>query len=427
MDMTPYSCMTTEELNTAYNQTKADFDACMAKGLKLNMARGKPSKQQLDMVSDLLTVLATPEDCFDGDIDARNYGELAGLPCAREYWADVLGCKAEQVFVGGAASLNMMFDVVSRAYTHGLLHSPRPWCKEEKVKFLCPAPGYDRHFSIGEFFGAELITVPMTPTGPDMDVVEELVKDPQVKMLWCVPKYSNPDGIIFSDETIQRFANLKPAAPDFALIWDNAYSIHEFFGDYVPFPDILDLCAKAGNPDMVFEFASTSKITFAGGGISCMAASTANIDYFTGIFGVQMISYDKVNQLRHVRFLKDKAHTLEIMKGHAAIMGPKFRLVLDMLDQEIAPLGFANWNKPSGGYFVSLNTMNGTAKRALELCKQAGVVLTNAGATFPYGIDPNDSNIRIAPSLPPLDELKQAMEVFCTCIKLAALEKLLNQ
>lgn len=425
--MTPYSCMTTEELNTAYNQTKADFDACMAKGLKLNMARGKPSKQQLDMVSDLLTVLATPEDCFDGDIDARNYGELAGLPCAREYWADVLGCKAEQVFVGGAASLNMMFDVVSRAYTHGLLHSPRPWCKEEKVKFLCPAPGYDRHFSIGEFFGAELITVPMTPTGPDMDVVEELVKDPQVKMLWCVPKYSNPDGIIFSDETIQRFANLKPAAPDFALIWDNAYSIHEFFGDYVPFPDILDLCAKAGNPDMVFEFASTSKITFAGGGISCMAASTANIDYFTGIFGVQMISYDKVNQLRHVRFLKDKAHTLEIMKGHAAIMAPKFQLVLDMLDQEIAPLGFAHWNKPSGGYFVSFNTMNGTAKRALELCKQAGVTLTNAGATFPYGIDPNDSNIRIAPSLPPLDELKQAMEVFCTCIKLAALEKLLNQ
>ena len=425
--MTPYSCMTTEELNAAYNQTKADFDACMAKGLKLNMARGKPSRQQLDMVSDLLTVLAAPEDCFDGDIDARNYGELAGLPCARKYWADVLGCKAEQVFVGGAASLNMMFDVVSRAFTHGLLHSPRPWCKEEKVKFLCPAPGYDRHFSIGEFFGAELITVPMTPTGPDMDVVEELVKDPQVKMLWCVPKYSNPDGIIFSEETVRRFANLKPAAPDFALIWDNAYSIHEFFGDYVPFPDILELCAKAGNPDMVFEFASTSKITFAGGGISCMAASTANIDYFTGIFGVQMISYDKVNQLRHVRFLKDKAHTLEIMKGHAAIMAPKFRLVLDMLDQEIAPLGFANWNKPSGGYFVSLNTMNGTAKRALALCKQAGVVLTNAGATFPYGIDPNDSNIRIAPSLPPLDELQQAMEVFCTCIKLAALEKLLNQ
>ena len=425
--MTPYSCMTTEELNNAYNQTKADFDACMAKGLKLNMARGKPSRQQLDMVSDLLTVLAAPEDCFDGDIDARNYGELAGLPCARKYWADVLGCKAEQVFVGGAASLNMMFDVVSRAFTHGLLHSPRPWCKEEKVKFLCPAPGYDRHFSIGEFFGAELITVPMTPTGPDMDVVEELVKDPQVKMLWCVPKYSNPDGIIFSEETVRRFANLKPAAPDFALIWDNAYSIHEFFGDYVPFPDILELCAKAGNPDMVFEFASTSKITFAGGGISCMAASTANIDYFTGIFGVQMISYDKVNQLRHVRFLKDKAHTLEIMKGHAAIMAPKFRLVLDMLDREIAPLGFANWNKPSGGYFVSLNTMNGTAKRALALCKQAGVVLTNAGATFPYGIDPNDSNIRIAPSLPPLDELQQAMEVFCTCIKLAALEKLLKQ
>lgn len=425
--MIPYSCMKKEELTAAYEGALRDFEACKAKGLKLNMARGKPSQEQLDMVSGLLTVLSTPEDCFDGDIDARNYGELAGLPCARAYWADVLGCKAEQVFVGGAASLNMMFDVVSRAFTHGLLHSPRPWCKEEKVKFLCPAPGYDRHFAIGEFFGAELITIPMTPTGPDMDMVEEYVKDPQVKMLWCVPKYSNPDGVIFSEETIRRFANLHPAAPDFALIWDNAYCIHEFFGDYVPFPDILKLCEEAGNPDMVFEFASTSKITFAGGGISCMAASTANIGYFTGVFGVQMISYDKVNQRRHVLFLKDKAHTLELMKKHAAVMGPKFRLVLDYLDREIAPLGFASWVRPSGGYFISLNTMHGTAKRALELCKQAGVIMTKAGATFPYGIDPNDSNIRIAPSLPPLEELEQALEVFGTCLKLAALEKLLNK
>ena len=425
--MTPYSCMSKNELEAAYEGALRDFEACKAKGLKLNMARGKPSREQLDMVSGLLTALSNVEDCFDGDIDSRNYGELAGLPCARKYWADVLGCQAEQVFVGGAASLNMMFDVVSRAYTHGLLHSPRPWGKEEKVKFLCPAPGYDRHFAIGEFFGAELITVPMTPTGPDMDVVEELVKDPQVKMLWCVPKYSNPDGIIFSDETIQRFAHLKPAAPDFALIWDNAYCIHEFFGDYVPFPDMLKLCEEAGNPDMVFEFASTSKITFAGGGISCMAASVANINYFTGVFGVQMISYDKVNQRRHVLFLKDKAHTLEIMKQHATIMGPKFRLVLDYLDREIAPLGFASWNRPSGGYFVSLNTMHGTAKRALELCKDAGVIMTKAGATFPYGLDPNDSNIRIAPSLPPLSELEQALEVFGTCLKLAALEKLLNK
>ena len=425
--MTPYSCMTKEALEAEYKSVLAHFEACKAKGLKLNMARGKPSRQQLDMVSDLLTVLATPEDCFDGDIDSRNYGELAGLPCARAYWADVLGCQAEQVFVGGAASLNMMFDVVSRAYTHGLLHSPRPWCKEEKVKFLCPAPGYDRHFAIGEFFGAELITVPMTPTGPDMDVVEELVKDPQVKMLWCVPKYSNPDGVIFSEETINRFAHLKPAAPDFALIWDNAYCIHEFFGDYVPFPDILSLCEKAGNPDMVFEFASTSKITFAGGGISCMAASTANIQYFTGVFGVQMISYDKVNQRRHVLFLKDKAHTLEIMKKHATVMAPKFQLVLDYLDKEIAPLEFANWVRPSGGYFISLNTMHGTAKRALDLCKDAGVIMTKAGATFPYGLDPNDSNIRIAPSLPPLEDLRQAVDIFGTCLKLAALEKLLNK
>ena len=425
--MTPYSCMTDKELNTAYTETLAAFDHCKAQGLKLNMARGKPSRQQLDMVSGILTSLSRPEDCFDGDIDARNYGELAGLPCAREYWADVLGCQARQVFVGGAASLNMMFDVVSRAFTHGLLHSPRPWCREEKVKFLCPAPGYDRHFGIGEFFGAELITVPMLPTGPDMDVVEELVKDPQVKMLWCVPKYSNPDGIIFSDETIHRFANLKPAAPDFALIWDNAYCIHEFEGDYVPFPDILSLCAEAGRPDMPFEFASTSKITFAGGGISCMAASEANIQYFTGVFGVQMISYDKVNQLRHVRFLKDKKHTLILMKKHAAIMAPKFHLVLDTLNREIRPLGFASWIEPKGGYFISLNTMNGTAKRALALCKEAGVTMTTAGATFPYGKDPNDSNIRIAPSLPPIEELEKALEVFCTCLKLAALEKLLNR
>ncbi|MEE1327917.1 MAG: aminotransferase class I/II-fold pyridoxal phosphate-dependent enzyme, partial [Oscillospiraceae bacterium] len=323
--------------------------------------------------------------------------------------------------------LNMMCDIVSRAFTHGLLHSERPWCREEKVKFLCPSPGYDRHFQIGQFYGAELITIPMLSTGPDMDMIEEYVKDPQVKMIWVVPKYSNPDGIIFSDETVKRFANLKPAAPDFAIIWDNAYCIHEFEGEYVPFPDIISLCEEAGRPDMVFEFASTSKITFAGGGTSCMAASEANIDYFTGVFGVQMISYDKVNQLRHVKYLKDKAHTLEIMKRHASVMAPKFRCVSDILEKEIKPLGFASWKRPTGGYFVSLNTMPGTAKRVWKLCKEAGVTMTNAGATFPYGIDPNDSNIRIAPSLPPVEELQQAMEVFTTCLKLAALEKLLNK
>lgn len=424
--MTQYSCKTREELEQAFDLAKQQYDACKQKKLQLNMARGKPSRMQLDKVSDILTVLQTPDDCFDDDLDARNYGELAGLPCARRYWAEILGCRSEQIFVGGAASLNMMFDIISRAYTHGLLHSSQPWCREEKVKFLCPSPGYDRHFAITEFFGAELITVPMTAEGPDMDIVEELVKDPQVKGLWCVPKYSNPDGIIFSDNVINRFAALKPAAPDFILMWDNAYCIHEFEGEYVPFPDILSLCEANGNADMVFEFASTSKITFAGGGVSAMAASEANIAYFTGVFGVQMISYDKVNQLRHVRYLKNKAHTLEIMKRHAEIMAPKFNLVLKTLDKEIAPLGFANWVRPKGGYFISLNTMKGTARRAVALCKEAGVIMTPAGATFPYGIDPNDSNIRIAPSLPPLAELEQAMEVFCVSLRLAALEKLLD-
>ncbi len=425
--MTAYSCMTKPELEREYEVQLRAYNACKARGLNLNMARGKPSKAQLDLVSDILTVMSTVEDCFDGSIDSRNYGELAGLPSARAYWADVLGCKASEIFVGGAASLNMMCDIVSRAFTHGLLHSARPWCREEKVKFLCPAPGYDRHFQIGEFYGAELIYIPMLPTGPDMDMVEEYVKDPQVKMIWVVPKYAKPDGIIFSDETIRRFANLKPAAPDFAIIWDNAYCIHEFEGDYVPFPDIISMCAEAGNPDMVYEFASTSKITFAGGGTSCMAASEANIGYFTGVFGVQMISYDKVNQLRHVKYLKDKAHTLEIMKRHASIMAPKFACVSRWLNREIAPLGFARWNDPKGGYFVSLYTMPGTAKRVWQLCKDAGVTMTNAGATYPYRQDPQDANLRIAPSLPPVEELEQAMEVFTTCLKLAALEKLLNQ
>ena len=425
--MTPYSCKSREELELEYKAVLAEYEEEKAKGLKLNMARGKPSKKQLDLVSDILTVMQTPEDCFDGDIDSRNYGELAGLPSARAYWADVLECKPSQIFVGGAASLNMMCDIVSRAFTHGLLNSPRPWCKEEKIKFLCPSPGYDRHFQIGQFYGAELIYIPMTPTGPDMDMVEEYVKDPLVKMIWVVPKYSNPDGIIFSDETIKRFANLKPAAPDFSIIWDNAYCLHEFEGEYVPFPDIISMCEEAGRPNMVFEFASTSKITFAGGGTSCMAASEANIDYFTGVFGVQMISYDKVNQLRHVKYLKDKAHTIEIMKRHASVMAPKFRLVSDMLEENVSPLGFINFVRPKGGYFISLYTMPGTAKRVWSLCKEAGVIMTNAGATYPYGMDPNDANIRIAPSLPPLEELEQAMQVFCTCLKLAALEKLLNK
>ena len=423
--MKNYSTMTPEQLQEEYLGVKEQFDACKALGLKLNMARGKPSKLQLDAVSDIMSVLLSGDDCFSDGIDARNYGELQGLPCARKYWADVLGCKAEETFVGGSSSLTLMYDLISKAYTHGLRNSVRPWCKEEVVKFLCPSPGYDRHFRITESFGAQLITVPMTADGPDMDAVEELVKDPAVKGIWCVPKYSNPDGIVYSEATIQRFANLKPAAPDFAIMWDNAYGVHEFDGEYVEFPDIISLCANAGNPDMVYEFASTSKITLAGAGISVLASSKANIDYLTELFGVQMISHDKINQLRHVRYLKDKKHTIEIMKRHAAFLAPKFAVVMDYLDREIAPLGIGDWVRPKGGYFVSYNAMPGTAKRMLQLCKEAGVVMTPAGATYPYGLDPNDSNIRIAPSLPPVEELEKAMEVFCLCAKLAALEKLM--
>ena len=415
--------MTTAEMKTAYEAALAAFEGWKAKNLKLNMARGKPSSAQLDLVSGILNVLVDPAECKVDGMDARNYGELGGLPCAKAYWAEVLGCQTNEVFVGGSASLTLMYDLISKAYTHGLKNSPRPWCKEEKLKFLCPAPGYDRHFRITESFGFELITIPMTATGPDMDMVEDLVKDPAVKGIWCVPKYSNPEGIIYSDETIARFANLKAAAPDFTIMWDNAYCVHEFEGEFVPFKDIITLCREAGNPDMVFEFASTSKITFPGAGISVMASSAENIKYMENLLGVQLISYDKVNQLRHVKYLKNKEGTLEIMKRHATLMAPKFQMVLEVLDREIAPLGFAQWNKPKGGYFVSLNTMPGTAKRALALCKEAGVVMTDAGATYPYGIDPQDTNIRIAPSLPPVAELEQAMEVFCLCLKIAAFEK----
>jgi len=421
-----YNDLTPAQAKEEYAKTLAEFEAIKAKGLKLNMARGKPSKQQLDLVSDILTVLTDPADCVDEGIDARNYGELCGLPCARRYFADVLGCKSEQVFAGGSASLTLMYDLIAKGVTHGLKNSPRPWSQETGLKWLCPAPGYDRHFKITQSFGFELITVPMTETGPDMDMVEELVKDPKVKGIWTVPKYSNPDGVIYSAETIRRFASLKPAAPDFTLVWDNAYGIHEFEGDYVPFPDILAECEKYGNADMVYEFASTSKITLPGAGISCMACSEANMKYLTALMGIQLISFDKVNQLRHVRYLKDKAHTLELMKKHAAIMGPKFRLVVDVLNREIAPRGLATWHTPKGGYFVSVNVKPGCAKRTWALCKEAGVVMTDAGATFPYGNDPQDSNIRVAPSLPPLSELEEAMAVFCVCLRLAALEQMVQ-
>lgn len=395
-----------------------------ARGLKLNMARGKPGAEQLNMVSDILTVLTTPEQCISDGLDARNYGELAGLPAARRFWADVLGCQPEQTIVGGNASLTLMYDVISKAYTHGLLHSETPWCRLERVKFLCPSPGYDRHFRITESFGAELIPIPMTAEGPDMDQVETLVRDPAVKGIWCVPKYSNPDGVIYSDRTLRRLAGLRPAAQDFTIMWDNAYCVHEFDGPYVPFPDMLSLCREAGNSDMIFEFASTSKITLPGAGISVLASSQANIQYMLKLLGVQTISYDKMNQLRHVLYLRDKAHTLELMARHGQILKPKFRAVLEALDRELAPRGLGHWQRPKGGYFVSYFAPEGTANRVLELCREAGVIMTEAGATYPYGKDPQDSNIRIAPSLPPVDELNQAMEIFCLCVRQAALEQL---
>ena len=418
-----YMALSAAEWQQEYDKVSAEYEGWKAKGLKLNMARGKPSKQQLDLVSGILTALTSAEECVDSGVDARNYGELKGLESARKLFAEILGCKTSQVFAGGNSSLQLMYDTVSKAYTHGLLHSEKPWCKEESVKWLCPAPGYDRHFKVTESFGFELITIPMTENGPDMDIVENLIKDPSVKGMWNVPKYSNPDGIIYSDETIERIARLKPAAPDFLLMWDNAYCIHEFDGEFVPFRDILTLCREAGNDGMVYEFASTSKVTLPGAGFSVMATSEDNQAYLQKLIGIQTISYDKVNSLRHVRFLKDKAHTLELMKQHAAILNPKFQCVLRHLDTEIAPLGIASWQRPKGGYFVSVNTAPGLAKRTLALCKEAGVVMTSAGATFPYGRDPQDSNIRIAPSLPPVEELEQAMEIFCTSLRLAALEQ----
>ena len=421
--MTAYKDMTLDQRRAEYAALETVFEGLKAQGLKLDMTRGKPCKDQLDMVSDIFDMLKEPEDYIVDGIDIRNYGALSGLPEAKRLFANLLDCKPKQVFVGGNASLQLMYGVIDCAFIHGRLNSPRPWCREPVVKWLCPAPGYDRHFKLTESFGFELITIPMTSTGPDMDAVEEAIKDPAVKGIWCVPKYSNPEGIIYSKDTIVRMASMKPAAPDFTIMWDNAYCIHEFDGEFVPFRDILTLCREAGNDGMVYEFASTSKVTLPGAGFSVMATSEDNQAYLQKLIGIQTISYDKVNSLRHVRFLKDKAHTLELMKKHAAILNPKFQCVLRHLDTEIAPLGIASWQRPKGGYFVSVNTAPGLAKRTLALCREAGVVMTSAGATFPYGRDPQDSNIRIAPSLPPVEELEQAMEIFCTSLRLAALEQ----
>ncbi len=417
--------MSKEELLAFKKEAQKEYDALKGKGLKLDMSRGKPNSKQIDISNDLFKLPLDGNYKMDG-LDVRNYGTLDGLPSCKVLFADILGCKPEEVFCGGNASLTLMYDTIAKAFTNGLLHSERPWSKEEKVKFLCPAPGYDRHFGICKSFNIEMITIQMTESGPDMDAVESYIQDPTVKGIWCVPKYSNPDGIVYSDETIKRLASMKPAAPDFIIMWDNAYCVHEFEGDFVPFPDMLTECRNAGNPDMVFEFASTSKITFPGGGISCFACSVDNMTYMKKLIGMQSISYDKINQFRHVLFLKDRAHTIEHMKKHAALLKPKFDMVLSKLNDQIAPLGIATWHTPKGGYFVSLNTIDGCAKRTNVLAKEAGVAMTGAGATYPYGNDPKDSNLRIAPSFPPIEELDMAMDVFCASLKLAAAEKLLG-
>lgn len=419
-----YTEMTLPERQTEYAALQAEFEGAKALHLALNMARGKPGREQLDMVTPIFWLLTEPEQFMSDGVETRNYGEVAGIPAARRLFADILGCQPEQVFVGGNASLQLMYDAISKAFTHGMLHSQKPWSKLDKVKWLCPVPGYDRHFKVTESFGVEMISVLMTADGPDMDMVEELIRDPAVKGMWNVPKYSNPEGVVYAEETVRRLAAMKPAAPDFMLMWDNAYCIHEFDCDFVPFPDIIGLCAQYGNADMVYEFASTSKVTFPGAGVAVMASSAANIDYFSKLINIQTIGFDKINQLRHVLFLQDKAHTLALMKRHAAILAPKFHAVLDGLDREIAPLGIAAYKRPVGGYFISLDAMPGCAKRTLALCREAGVTMTGAGATFPYGLDPHDSNIRIAPSLPPVAELEQAIAVFCICLRMAALEKL---
>lgn len=420
-----YCELTSQELAREYQQVKESYENLKKKNMSLDMSRGKPSEEQLDMVSDILTVLTDRKDCFDGDIDIRNYGGgFAGIPSCRTLFAELLGTKPENVCVCGSASIYLMYDVVAKAYSHGLLNSPRPWSREEKVKFLCPVPGYDNHFRISEFFGAEMVNIPLTADGPDMDAVEEAVKDPTVKAMWCVPKYSNPSGIIYSEQTLRRLASLKPAAPDFTLLWDNAYCVHEFDGDYVPFPDILSLCAEAGNPDMVFEFASTSKMTMPGAGVAVFAANEDSFRHMLQLMSPELIGYDKVNMMRHVRYLQNKPKVLELMKRHAAILKPKFDVVADQLAAELDTRGLGRWVRPKGGYFISYDAMPGTAKRTLELCREAGVVMTTAGATFPYGVDPDDSNIRIAPSRPSVEELSQAAEIFCVCARLAALEKL---
>jgi DNA-binding transcriptional MocR family regulator len=421
--------MNKAELEKFKEDVIREYEAFKARGLKLDMSRGKPSAEQLDLSMPMLDVLnSTSSPLAKDGTDCRNYGLVDGLPEAKEFFGKMLGVSPKETIVYGNSSLNLMYDTVVRAMLYGVPGGEKPWSKEEKIKFLAPSPGYDRHFGICESLGIELITVPMLDDGPDMNMVEKLVSsDSLIKGIWCVPMYSNPEGITYSDEVVKRFANLSPAGKDFRIFWDNAYCIHHLKDTPDMLLNILDECKKAGKPNMVYIFGSTSKITFAGAGVAVMGASEENINHIKKIMSMQTIGHDKMNQLRHLKFFGTYENMLEHMKKHRQIIEPKFNKVLEALDKEIAPLGIASWKNPNGGYFISVDTLDGCAKRVVSLCKDAGVVLTGAGATFPYGIDPRDRNIRIAPTYPPLEELELAMQLFCICLKLASAEKLLNQ
>ena len=427
--MKAYQELKRDELLELKNQLEKEFEDAKGKGLKLDMSRGKPAVAQLEMGMDIFDVLNSESDMKSMEgIDVRNYGVLDGLKEAKHMMADIMGVPAENVIVCGNASLTIMYDTVSRSMTHGVMGST-PWCKLDKVKFLCPAPGYDRHFAITEHFGIEMIPIKMTPQGPDMDTIEKLVaEDDSIKGIWCVPKYSNPQGYSYSDETVKRFAALKPAAKDFRIFWDNAYAVHHLYEDRQDeILEILSECAKAGNPDMVYEFCSTSKISFSGAGVAAMASSQANLEFAKKSMMIQTIGYDKINQLRHVRYFKNFEGIQAHMKKHADMLRPKFEAVISVLEKELNGLGIGTWTNPNGGYFISFDAMEGCAKAIVAKCKEAGVVLTGAGATFPYGKDPKDSNIRIAPSFPTPEEMALATDVFVLCTKLVSVEKLLEK
>ena len=420
-----YNEMNREELVSLKSELEKEYEEVKSRGLSLDMSRGKPSAAQLDLTMDMLKVMTTVEDCkAENGFDCRNYGVLDGMPECKKLFADILEVDTKNIIVGGTSSLNLMYDYLNQCMFLGVAGC-EPWSKQGKVKFICNTPGYDRHFTITEFFGVEMISVEMDEFGPDVEKIKELVKDPMVKGMFCVPKYSNPNGVTYSDERVKALAALKPAAKDFRVIWDNAYIIHELTDTPDVLMNIFEACKEFGTEDNFIEFTSTSKISFPGAGVSAIAASDNNIAEIKKRLNFQTISYDKLNQLRHVKYFKNADGVKAHMDKHAAIMAPKFNLVLDMLEKEIAPLGIGEWVKVKGGYFISYNTVGSSAKRIGELCKAAGLVLTTVGATYPYGIDPEDKNIRIAPSFPPVEDLRKAMEVFCLCAKLAAVEALI--